>query len=279
MYSTDTATNLGREFEDLTARGKSRVYGIYANYNFISNDTVDVGMNIGFDYKDVFNFQLGSLTSRDRLRVVKIGFDSDFTDATGRTILLGEIATGIPGIMAGLEEQDGRSTRSGSGGSFVKNTFDFLRLQKMPFSSTILFKNQIQLSPSILPATEQYQLGGISNVRGYPPAELVGDRGYSTTVEWSAPAYFIPRGWKAPYAKETIYEALRIVTFYDWGHVRLRRPQAGEEKTKTLRSAGCGLRVNLSNNLFFRADFAWPLDNTPTDGNHFHPWFQLTKEF
>ncbi len=279
LFTYRTKLKLGREYKDLNARGKSKVYGIYLRQYLIDEENIDLNLNLGFDYKDILNFQLDNESSRDRLRVVKAGFDSDVSDNFGRTIATFEIDFGIPNIMGGLKEQDSRASRSGSGGKFVKDTINLLRLQRMPFSSTLLWKNQFQISPYILPAAEQFQIGGIANVRGYPPAELVGDRGYAMTWEQSFPVYFIPKDIKVPKSSATLYDALRVVAFYDWGNVRLFRPQAGEEKSETLRGAGCGLRFNLPEDFSIRLDFAWPLDKTPEDGKHFHPWVEVSKKF
>jgi len=274
-----TKLDLGREYKDLIARGKSEVYGIYLRQYLIDEDNIDLSLNLGFDYKDILNFQLGDESSRDRLRVVKAGFDLDMLDDSGRTILTNEIDFGIPNIMGGLKDKDARSSRggSGSGGNFTKATFNLFRLQKLFFDSTLLWKNQIQISPYVLPAAEQFQIGGIANVRGYPPAELVGDKGYAMTWEWSLPFYLIPKDIKVPMSSAKLYDALRVVAFYDWGNVRLHNPQAGEEKSETLRGAGCGLRFNLPEDFSLRLDFAWPMDRAPSDGKHFHPWVEVSK--
>ncbi|MBI5145193.1 MAG: ShlB/FhaC/HecB family hemolysin secretion/activation protein [Candidatus Omnitrophica bacterium] len=279
FFAARTKLDLGKEYKDLDARGKSELYGFYLNQDLFDTDNIDLSLNLGFDYKDIFNFQLGNVTSRDRLRVIKVGLDLDASDIWGRTIFTNEIDFGIPEIMGGLEREDSHASRSGSGGKFVKDTINLFRLQKMPLSSSLLWKNQIQISPYILTAAEQFQLGGISNVRGYPPAEYVGDEGYASTWEWSFPVYPLPKDIKVPFSKAKLYDALRIVTFYDWGNVRLRRPQAGEEKYKTLRGTGCGIRFNLPEDFALRIDFAWPLDKTPSDENHLHPWFEVSKSF
>jgi hemolysin activation/secretion protein len=116
-------------------------------------------------------------------------------------------------------------------------------------------------------------------VRGYPLAEVVGDRGSSMTWELSMPPYFFPKDIKVPFSKAKFYDAVRIVTFYDWATARLRRPTGTEEKTKTLRGAGCGIRFNLPENFSFRVEVAWPLDNTPSDSDHAHTWAELSKTF
>ncbi len=272
--------SLGKEYKDLSIRGKSKLYSLYGIYELLRGENLTLAVNLGFDYKDNFNFQTGLEQSRDRLRVAKLGFDLDLLDKWGgRTIFSPEFDFGISGIMGGLHSRDPRSSRDGAGGRFNKTNVTLLRLQKMPFSSTLLWKNQLQFTHNILTATEQFQLGGISNVRGYPAAESVGDQGYAMTWEWSFPVYFIPKELRVPFTQERLYNVLRFAGFYDWGNVHLFRPQAGESKNKTLRSLGCGLRFNLPQNFALRADFAWPLDAKPSDGDSFHPWLQVSKDF
>lgn len=281
FFAADSAIDLRQEYEDedLNARGKSRLYSIYAMQSLINRENANLNLNLGFDYKNSFNFQGGLETSRDCLRVGKASLDLDLTDPLGRTIINNEVSYGFADIMGALQKVDGRASRSGAGGKFFKNNLDLLRLQRLPFNSTLLWKNQLQLSPYILTASEQFQIGGIINVRGYPTAEVVGDRGYSSTWELSMPPYLLSKNLKVPFSKAKFYDALRMVLFYDWANARLRRPTATEEKTKTLRAAGCGLRFNLPENFSIRAEVAWPLDNTPSDSDHAHTWMEVSKSF
>lgn len=270
---------LGQEFEDSDVRGKSRLYGLFANKSLINTERMNLTLNLGFDYKDITNYQSQRVSSSDRLRVARAGLDMDISDNFGRTVITDEFDFGIPNIMGGLRKHDTKASRDGAGGKFTKNTLNLLRLQRMPFSSTLLWKNQIQVSPYILTAVEQFQIGGISNVRGYPPAEVVGDNGYSSTFEWTFPPYLLPKDIKVPFSKAKFYDAVRFAMFYDWANTRLRRPSATEEKNKTLRGAGFGFRFNLPEDFSIRLDIAWPLDNTPSDSDHLHPWVQVSKSF
>ncbi len=273
---------LGREYKSLEARGKSRNYSIFAIHDLVKKDDFSVTLNTGFDYLDSFNFQLGDEQSRDRLRVLKFGLDFDSSDSWGkggRSIISPEIDLGLADFMGGLSAKDSRASRVGSGGKFIKYNLNFIRLQNMPLSSMLLWKNQAQVSPYTLTASQQFQLGGISNVRGYPSGEYVGDRGLSSSLEWLVPPYFLPKDILVPFSKAKFYDALKLVTFYDWGYVNLRQPQPGERKNSTLRSLGCGIRFNLPENFSIRADFAWSVKKTPSDGDRFHPWVQVSKEF
>jgi hemolysin activation/secretion protein len=281
FYAANSKLNLGREFENLQARGKSQFYSIYGTHTLVNDENLTVNINAGIDYKNIFNFQMGNETSRDILRVAKAGIEFDRTDNQGRTIISNALDIGIPNIWGALKEQDSRSSRanSGSGGAFTKNTLDILRLQKMPGSSTLLIKNSNQFTPSALTASEQFQIGGIANVRGYPAAEFAGDRGYSVTGEWSFPPYMVSKDAKIPFSTAKVYDALRLTAFYDWGNVWLRNPQAGEHRNMTLRGAGAGMRLNLPEDFSARIDMGWPLDRTPSDGHHVRTWVKITKGF
>ncbi len=280
FYGAQNQISLKEEFKDLEARGKSKLYGAFVNQILVNEENLKITGSAGFDYKDVFNFQLGVESSRDRERVVKAGFNIDYADRfNGRNIFNNETDVCIPNIMAGLKDVDPRSSRVGAGGEFIKDLFDYLRLQQLPFDSTLLFKLEAQFSSTILPATEQYQLGGIANVRGFAPGEAVGDSGQSMTSELSFPLYIIPKSIRVPYSKAKLYDALKIAGFWDWGHVKFRSTQIGEVKQRTLDSFGCGIRFNLPENFSFRIDFAWPVMGKPSDQNNEHTWLQVTKEF
>ncbi len=281
VYASRSKIRLGREYRTVDARGKSRIYGLFSITELLNRSDFSVNLNTGFDYIDSFNFQAGAEQSRDRLRVLKVGLDLDSYDfLNGRTIVSPEASFGISnGILGGFHDKDTRSSRAGAGGRFFKYSLDLIRLQKMPMETTLLWKNQAQACAYPLAASQQIQLGGISNVRGYPSGENVGDRGLTSTLELLMPFYGVPKDIHIPHAKSTLYNALKFALFYDWGYARLKNPQAGEGKSATLRGAGFGFRFNLPEDFSVRADLAWPLGKTPSDEDHFHPWLSVSKEF
>jgi len=279
FFAAFSRVKLGQEFEDDDVRGKSQLYGLFANQSLISSERMNLTLNLGFDYKNITNYQFQTVSSADRERVVRTGLNMDISDNYGRTLITDEIDVGIPNIMGGLRAHDSKASRSGAGGKFTKNTLNFLRLQRMPFSSTLLWSNQLQSTNNILTAAEEFQIGGIANVRGYPPAEVVGDSGLSSTFEWTCPPYLLPKDIKVPFSKAKFYDAIRLAVFYDWAWAHLRRPLATEAKDKTLRGAGVGFRFNLPEDFSVRVDIAWALDNLPTDRRGMHPWFQISKSF
>ncbi|MDD4955551.1 MAG: ShlB/FhaC/HecB family hemolysin secretion/activation protein [Candidatus Omnitrophica bacterium] len=277
-YYTHSRLELGKEFRTLSAVGKADIAGIFANRALYSNRILDLRYNFGFDYKNIKNYLLNARSSEDQSRVIKNGLDIDITDKFGRTIVNPELDIGIPDMWGGLEPKDARASRVGSGGRFVKGVFNFYRLQPMPFSSALLFKNSAQLSNYNLTAAEQFQIGGAQSVRGYGPGEFAGDRGIYSSVEWSFPAYGLPKGIKIPLTESKLYDALRFVCFYDWANSRLNNPQPGEEKSDTLRGFGYGVRFNVKD-LSLKFEMGYPLGKLPSDGNRAHPWIEFSWRF
>ena len=258
-------TRLGKEYKALNITGSSSIGGGFFTYDIIDMDAVNFKLTGGFDSKSVINYTSGVKTSRDEDRVLKAGFNLDMSDKFGRTIVTLEEDVGL--LMDGLHAKDPLATIPGAGAEFQKLTGNLYRLQPMPFSSSILWKNAFQYSNYTLLSVEQFQLGGISNVRGYAPAEYSGDQGLSSTVEWSFPPYFFPKDIKVPLSKSTVYDATRFVAFYDMGYVRINNPTGVEKQNRTLQGWGYGLRFNLPEDLFARVELAYRFDSKAEPGD------------
>jgi len=283
-YYARSKTKLGQEFEIVDSRGDAEIYGVFLNKKLISKPDIDLRLNFGFDYKNIENYLLGVLDSRDELRVVKTGFDLDVSDKWGRNIFTAELDSGIPRILGGMPSKVSstdtpNSSREGAGGKFYKGVFNLFRLQPGPWGSAFLFKNQAQFSNYTLVASEQFQLGGPTNVRGYPVAEYAGDKGLYSSFEWSFPAYPIPKSWQVPFTKDSLREALRPVLFYDWGTVHLNKTLSGDQKHRTLKSAGFGCRLNLTNDFSARIELGYPLGVKSSDDKNVQKWVEFTMLF
>ncbi|OGW76986.1 MAG: hypothetical protein A3C51_02150 [Omnitrophica bacterium RIFCSPHIGHO2_02_FULL_46_20] len=255
LWST---SRLGKEFKANKIKGESEIGGAFLTAPLIDTDNVDLRASCGFDYKHIRNYTNETKASRDEARVVKAGFDLDMTDKWGRTVISVEEDVGLSG--GDLHKKDPSATRAGAGAEFGKLIGNIYRLQPMPFSSYILWKNGFQATNYNMLAVEQFQLGGITTVRSYAPAEYSGDSGLSSTVEWSFPPYGLPKEIRVPLSKSTFYDATRLVAFYDMGYVHLKNPLPTEKKDKTIHGWGFGMRFNLPEDFFTRFEVSYRLD-------------------
>ncbi|MBN2483191.1 MAG: ShlB/FhaC/HecB family hemolysin secretion/activation protein [Candidatus Omnitrophica bacterium] len=282
FYYLKSKLTLGKEFLAVDARGDAEIWGLFTNKALITRDDLDVRANLGFDYKRIRNYLFGAQSSRDAVRMLKAGVDIDFTDKWGRNILTPELDIGLPTIFGGMAAKDPNASRAGAGNRFYKGIMNYFRLQPMPWETSLLWKNSVQYTNYNLVASEQFQIGGPTSVRGYPPAEFSGDKGWYTSLEWSVPFYFLgQKDTKVPFTKDVrLYDALRFVAFYDWATTHLNSPVVGQEKHETIRGAGFGLRLNVGENFTCRVEIGYPIGGkTPSDGTHAHPWVETTWKF
>ena len=255
LWST---SKLGKEYKALDVKGYSELGGGSLTFNIIDMNAVNFKITTGFDYKNIKNYTSGVKTSRDEDRVVRIGGNLDISDKWGRTIITLEEDVGMAGD--GLHKKDPLATRPGAGAEFQKFTGNLYRLQPMPFSSSILWRNQFQVTNYNMLSVESFQLGGISNVRGYAPAEYVGDQGLTSTVEWYFPPYFFPKDIKVPFSKSTLYDAVRLLGFYDMGYTRINNPLPTSKQNMTIQGWGFGVRFNLPEDFFASFEVAYKID-------------------
>jgi len=260
-------THLGANLKPLEVYGKSTTYTGTWTRILLQTQTWTAHANLGFAYKNNYDLFLETYfdRGRDDLREITYGGDINHLDPLGRTYFNAAILTGIPDFLGGLKYKDPQATVLGSGGQFTKATLDLIRLQKLPFNTVLIWNTETQQSSATLPSAEQFQAGGITNNRGYPAGDLVGDAGYSSSWNLAIPLYPIPRDWMIPFTKSTIYNSIKLVPFYDWARVVTYKPSAGTKKDGDLRSVGVGLQGNVSKYVSWKIEYAWPLGQPATD--------------
>jgi len=277
-YAVQSELESGKEFEDLESRGKAKLAGLFFSKALIQGQNLDLTLNGGYDHKDIVNFLYGEKQSRDELRVFKVGMDLDTTDSFGRNILNAEFDQGFADIFGGMEDKDPESSRVGAGAQFSKGLFNFYRLQPMPFSTLLLWKNSAQYSNHNLVEAERFQVGGAVSVRGYAPGEFAGDRGYFSSLELTLPLYGLSKHVKVPFCQEKLYDAWKLVTFWDFGYVANNRTEIGEDKDTTVKGYGFGTHFNVKD-LVVSLEIGYPIGNISSDGDHAHPWVEVTYKF
>ncbi|MBN3037922.1 MAG: ShlB/FhaC/HecB family hemolysin secretion/activation protein [Candidatus Omnitrophica bacterium] len=248
--------DVGKEYENLDAGGESKIISAEINHPIIRSRVTSLDCLVGFDYKDIENYLMGDLDSDDELSIFKAGLNFNHLDSyKGRNLLNSLLSVGVDDLWGAMgSDEPVLASRVGSGGEFVKFNLDFTRIQKIPWSSFLIFKFSGQTTPDILPVSEQFSIGGGSSVRGYPISEYLGDQGYFGSLELRTPIPFISE-MNVPFTNQRKFkEFIQLTAFLDHGKTFLRNPQAGEADDNTITGAGPGLRLTVCG---FNASLDW----------------------
>ena len=270
-----------REFRALDAGGRSQTVSVYLTHPLVRTLTSDADILVGFDAKDSRNYLLGSLDSVDKLRIFKIGLSGDRQDdsLSGKNYFNMILSKGVANTFGASEHNNPLASRQGAGGALLKGNIDISRYQQLPLDSVILLKAGMQVADRVLPASEQWAIGGEQTVRGFPESEYLGDYGSVVNVEWNTP---LPV-WKysrVPFTKQNLKDFFHIVGFWDYGNAYLKNPQGGDLKHAEISGAGFGFRLNFGHNLNALIDFGYPVSGEkPSTGKHEVTNVQVIKRF
>ncbi|MFC1808067.1 ShlB/FhaC/HecB family hemolysin secretion/activation protein [Candidatus Omnitrophota bacterium] len=268
-YYIHVDQKLGREVSSLNIEGDGDIISTYYAYKVADKDNFSLDITPGFEYKDIENTVLGITTGDDKIRIAKVGLNLDANDRfDGRTIITQEFDFGIEDILGGLDHKDPDASRLGAGGRFFRSVTNIARIQTLPKSMALMLKGAMQLTAYNMVSSEQFTIGGINRVRGYPVAEYAGDRGGTLSAELYIPPYGTPKEWKVPFTKDVYwFDALRFVGFFDWGIIENKSPQVGEPKKERLYSAGPALRLDIPNKASLSLDLGIQLGQEASDGS------------
>jgi len=216
-------------------------------------------VNGGFDFKTSRNIVSGALSSKDELRIVRLGVRGDVRDAwLGQTYVGLTWHRGIEGL-GGSNLNAPQTSLAGAGpGNWDKWTADVTRYQslRLPFiqglpvlpfllnDSYLLLRATGQVAGDRLLSPERFSTGGYYTVRGYPSAEGIGDHGYTATAEWVMP---LPVATPVPFSAKLWKDLVQVALFVDHGGTFVSPVTASPAATPQvfLTSAGAGLRINL----------------------------------
>ncbi|MCW8889463.1 MAG: BamA/TamA family outer membrane protein, partial [Sedimenticola sp.] len=146
-----------------------------------------------------------------------------------------------------------------SKGSFNKYNAEANWLRIFETNHMITLRGSLQYSPDeLLPSSEQFQIGGMYSVRGYPEGLLKGDKGYSFSIEYDVPFPFRESGpWENPFT-----DKWRAFAFFDHGGAfPFKGNNAGVNDDDFLSSIGFGLGVNFDKTLRGRVVVGVPLSS------------------
>ncbi len=244
----DSHVKLGGPLRGYNIKGNAQSYFFKLTHPLVQTAKSDLYLYSGYDLvhanTTVNNTADPYTSSSYLLHVWRSGLYGMTDDSYGRWI--GNL--GIDFGMGGHSKVD----NTGSDTSFFKLTAGATRVQRLFARSAGIIRVNGQYSPDKLFAAEQMQLGGPYTLRGYQPAELIGDYGVTGTVEYRFPIPFFNK--IAP----KLDERIRLAAFYDFGWIG-ENGHIYNYPQKFLHSVGFGTYVTFADWLTAQIGVGFPL--------------------
>lgn len=251
----------------LENKSDSKTLSLKLTHPFIRTRQENLSALFKYEGKDTDNESLGELTSQDKIRSLRVGLNYDKADAyEGINQALVEYSFGLRGLGA-TDDDDPLKSRVDGKPDYQKVTVNLSRNQELTYFSPMLSKFSVnvammgQYSGTGLLSSEEFGLGGQQFGRAYDPSEILGDSGLAASLELR----FTPSPDVTPFKYTQFYG------FYDGGettnHAAL---SATDSRTKSLTSAGLGVRFGLGQYLTGSIEVAQPLTRIVANEDNKH---------
>jgi hemolysin activation/secretion protein len=272
VYAGSGRADPSEELRAIGYHGVTTTFGAALLYPVIRSRQQTLNVGLYFDGLQS-NIDTGpptqrALTSRDDLRVVRLGADYALQDIWlgsergALNSLFVRLSQGIAGLGSS-RNNDPLLGRAGERVNFSKASFEATRTQTLlqissatSIAAQALFAGQI--SGDVLPPAEKFYLGGLRFNRGYYSGEVTGDNALVAAFELQLNTAF---------SFEAFGRALEIgaqpYLFYDWGQTWENQ---SVDPNRRLRSAGAGVRMNLTQYTEFDLEGVWRLSRKPQPG-------------
>jgi len=246
-------------FADLDVGGDSYSYNFNLNHPLIFSPTFTMNLFAGYQYNDSSTDFAGVTIARTKIDSVPVGFDFKRLDEYGLWYCRNTFTYG--------------SERGHENDDFLRYNLDIVRTLIHTNEIFTIFRGNGQLSDSHpLASSEQFQVGGLSSVRGYPEGHLVGDEGYFLSAEIKFPL---------PYTDTLVFgsslrEMLKGSFFVDHGAAFPYKGNGVSISSEDfITGTGIGLSINFSKYLTGRIDLGFPLEKHGRDIDSFQIHFSL----
>jgi len=216
------------EFRDLNLEGDSRTMGVAFSHILWARSRSQLTVFTGAQLKESESESNGFSLYTSRVHDYNGGLDWQRFDGTGLWLTHQEVTRGF--------------SLNGTRENFWTLKGHVIRYQQLPLDTTLLLKGIYQFSDTdMLPSTDQFQLGGMTTVRGYEEGLLVGDQGYLASAEVEFPLPLEESFWGRP-----LREQVRGLVFIDHGGAfPFKGNGEGYNANDYLTSFGAGLRMAL----------------------------------
>ncbi|WP_324282265.1 ShlB/FhaC/HecB family hemolysin secretion/activation protein [Cyanobacterium aponinum UTEX 3221] len=241
-------------FDVLNITGNSEYYEISFYQPVMEKPTQEFGLGVTFSKEssrsfldgEPFPFSLGA-DIKGNTEVSAIRFFQNWTIRQPQDVfnLRSEFSLGIEAFGATINEElpDSR---------FLSWRSQLQYVRQLAPDSLFIFQTDLQLANDNLVTLEQFYLGGLYSVRGYPQDIRVTDNGLLLTTEAWFPILRVKDIWQNQDG------VLQIIPFVDFG-VGWNVGKIPNPSPNTLMGVGLGLQWQMGNNFNARIDYGIPL--------------------
>lgn len=258
---------LGKQFTALNAFGKATMLGLNVSQPLVRGRNTNVYGQASLEEKRLVDQTLNPQQKSDReIVTLRVGLAGNFIDSLVGTTGLNAYAINATAGRLKLDAAD-LALDEGLGGlrtagAFNKVNLEFQRTQYFNRESSLLLTLQSQLAYKNLNSAEKMSLGGPTGVRAYPAGEGIGDSGTMLSLEYRH---------QLPQSISVFSEPISVLTFYDYGYVRLNQngPSVlGAVNASYLGATGVGAIVGRAGNFLIKTHLAWrTTKSTPSTGD------------
>ena len=267
---SNTSMSLGGPYKDLGVKGKFTTYSINLTHPIINNATTDLIARVAYDFISTdtvaHNFPTPVTLSDYNLNVLRASLSGLRDDKYGRWL-------GSVGSDFGFSSNQNIS--GGPQGMFYKLVASAARVQRLPKRCLGIIRVNGQYSPQSLYAAEQMFIGGAYSIRGYQPAELLGDYGVAGSFEVRTPIPFLRK--ILPQKFTFIDDKVRLVGFYDWGYIGVHN-NAYNYPVNFIQSVGFGTSISITDNVIFQIGAGIPLGAKKLEETPIRMYFSINAE-
>ena len=250
--------------EGLNVQGRAYSLGGQVSYPVIRGYRQNLYASASLDGLNSTNAFFGQELSNERTRAVRGALSYSLTSSTSVLLLSGAASFGLSGLGA---REDPTLART----DFRKLNLKFGYNHALGAQWVIRLDGAAQLTSDLLPASEQFSLGGEEFGRAYEASYIVGDEGYGASAEL---AYVIPG---APAA----FTGTELYGFADKGAVRYRSRLGFPQEDLSISSAGGGVRIPIKKHLVVQLEAARGLESPlpGIDGERWRGVFNIRTAF
>lgn len=243
------------EYKDFDLDAKTNTYSVYVSHPLIDKAKGKLNINTSLNYKTstskISDFKYSNYKDTN----IAIGLGGNYNFEKG--VFYGSLysTTGVIKDQIRHESKD-----------FTKVNADAYYIHYLPWGIIGTIKAGGQYSPDNISYVEQYQIGGISSVRGYSESLLMAPSAYYTSLEMLFPIPFLPETINVPFSKNDdtfrLRDSVKFAAFLDHGGIFYHEGKAHRENF--LLSDGVGLRIAINKYLSARVYVGFPLMNKGT---------------